>query len=164
MRIKRILLKHEGDVAFGRHLVRYNAPLDQHVASIGPLQAGDQTQRRCLSSTGWAKQHEKFTVGDGERKAPDRLHGAIAPADVHKCDLSHGFLLRKAMNATLVRLLHRTEIFGANDTTSQRRGIGERHILRPHTKGEAAFGAILEYLRHFDADAVNLYAAIATLQ
>src|ERR1700738_3107301 len=57
--------------------------------------------------------------------------------------------------------LRRTEIFGANDTTSQRRGIGERHILGPHTKGERAFGAILEYLRHFDANAVDLDTAIA---
>src|SRR5260221_11942600 len=56
--------------------------------------------------------------------------------------------------------LRRTEIFGANDTPPQRRGIGERHILGPHTKGEPALGAILEYLRHFDADAVNLDAAI----
>src|ERR1700730_18327920 len=59
--------------------------------------------------------------------------------------------------------LRRAEIFGANDTTSQRRGIGERHILGPHTNGEAAFGAILEYLRHFDADAVDLDTAIAAL-
>src|ERR1700737_55738 len=112
MRIKRILLEHEGDVAFGRHLVRYNAPLDQHIASIGPLQAGDQTQRRWLSSAGGAKQHEKFTVGDGERKATDRLDGAIALADACKCDLSHGFLLHQVMNATPVRSLHRTERAG----------------------------------------------------
>src|SRR3981081_3842982 len=116
MRIKRILLKPEGDVAFGRHLVRYDAPLDQHIASIGPLQTGDQTQRRCLSGTGWAKQHEKLTDSEGERKAADRLHGAIALADVYKCDLSHGFLLRKAMNATPVRSWHRTTRAGPTAT------------------------------------------------
>src|SRR5450755_3076512 len=60
--------------------------------------------------------------------------------------------------------LRRAEIFGANDTASQRRGIGERHILGPHTEGEPALGTILEQLWHFDGHAVNPDAAIAPLQ
>ena len=73
MRIKRILLKYERDVAFGRHFLRYDAPLDHHIASIRPLQTGDQAQRRGLSGTGRTKQHDKFAVRDGERKAADRF-------------------------------------------------------------------------------------------
>src|SRR6266480_6982991 len=102
MRIKRILLKYERDVAFGRHFVRYSASLDQHIAAIGSLQAGDQTQRRGLSSTGRAKQHNKLTVRDGERKVTDGLDCAVALADSHQCDLSHAFLPHKAPRAAPV--------------------------------------------------------------
>src|SRR6266404_409556 len=109
MRIKRILLKHERDVAFGRHFVRHNAPLDHDIAAIGLLQAGDQTQRRRLSSTGRAKQHDKFTVRDEERKTTDSLDGAVALADFYKCDLSHGILPHKAPMAAPVRSLRRTK-------------------------------------------------------
>src|ERR1700676_3039157 len=109
MRIKRILLKYERDVAFGRHFVRYNAPLDHNIASIRPLQAGDQTQRRSLSSAGRAKQYYKFAVRDGERKATDRLDRAIALADFYERDLSHSNLLHKAMNSAPGRSLRRTK-------------------------------------------------------
>src|SRR5260370_36955582 len=82
MRIKRILLKYERDVALGRHFVRHDAPLDHHIAAIGSLQAGNQTQRRRLSGTGRAKQHDKFTVRDRERKTTDRLDGPVTLADL----------------------------------------------------------------------------------
>src|ERR1700730_6402022 len=116
MRIKRILLKHERDVAFGRHFVRYDAPLDHHVAAIGPLQAGDQTQRRRLSRTGRAQQHDKFAVREGERKATDRLDGAVALADIYERDLSHGTLLHKALRAAPVRSSRRTKGAGPGAT------------------------------------------------
>src|SRR6476620_6299112 len=108
MGIKRILLKYEGDVAFGRHFVGYSASLDQHIAMIGSLQASDQAQRRGLSRTGRAKQDDKFTVRDGERKLADRLDGAIALADFYQCDLSHGVLWHKALRPVLVRSARRT--------------------------------------------------------
>src|SRR5882757_2434313 len=92
MRIKRILLKDERNVAFGWDFLRYDATLDHHIALIRPLQAGDQTQRRRLPGTGRAKQHDKFTVRDRERKATNRFHGTEALADIEQCDLSHGVL------------------------------------------------------------------------
>src|SRR5258705_12846640 len=95
MRIKRILLKYERDVAFGRHFVRYNASLDRYVAPIGSLQTGDQTQRRGLSSTRRAKQHDKLAVRDRERKGTHRLDCAETLADSCQCHLSHGLLLHK---------------------------------------------------------------------
>src|SRR5207249_6134911 len=108
MRIKRILLKDECDVAFGRHFLRYDAALNNHIAVIRTLQARDQTQRRRLSSTGRAKQHNKFTVRDGERKTTNRFDGAVALAYVYECDLSHGVLPRKAPRAAPVRSWRRT--------------------------------------------------------
>ena len=97
------MLKDECDVALGRHLVRYHAPLDHHIAAIGPLQAGNQSQRRGLSRAGRAQQHDKFAVRDGKRKATDRFDRAEALADIYQRDFSHGFLLRKATNAAPAR-------------------------------------------------------------
>src|SRR5258708_30561942 len=108
MGVERILLKYERDVAFGRRFVGNNAPLDQHIAGIGPLQAGDQTQRRGLSSAGGAKQHNEFTVRNRQRKTADGLDRAIALADVYQRDFSHGLLLHKAMNAGPLRWFRRT--------------------------------------------------------
>src|ERR1700745_2173796 len=109
MRIKRILLKYERDIALRRHFLGYDAPLDHHIASIRPLQAGDQTQCRGLSRTGRAEQHDKFTVRDGEREIADCFDSAIALADFKKSDLSHGFLLHKVRKEAPVRSMRQTE-------------------------------------------------------
>src|SRR5882757_326619 len=112
MRIKRILLKHERDVAVGRHLVSDDPPLDHHIAAIGLLEARDQTQRRRLSRTGRAKQHDEFPVRDRERKMTDGLDRPKALADIHQRDLSHGTLPRQAPKPAPVHSWRRTKRAG----------------------------------------------------
>src|SRR6476469_739859 len=103
MRVKRILLKYKRDVAFGRHFIGHSASLDQHIAAVGSLQAGDQAQRRGLASTGRAKQHDKFTMRNRERKVTDRPDGPVALADTYHCNLSHGVLPHRGPMEALAR-------------------------------------------------------------
>ena len=65
MRIERILLEDEGDVAAGRRHAGHVAAADRHAAGIRRLEPGDEPQRRRLAGAGRAEQHDEFAVRDG---------------------------------------------------------------------------------------------------
>ena len=66
MRIERILLEDESDVA-GRRLDRGDvAAADGDRARVGALEAGDEAKRRRLAGAGRAEKHEELAVGDGQ--------------------------------------------------------------------------------------------------
>ena len=58
------MLEDEGDVARGRRQRRRIAAGDMDRARIGPLQPGDQAQRRRLAGPGRPEQHDELAVGD----------------------------------------------------------------------------------------------------
>ena len=60
MRIQRKQLEHERDVAIGRLQVLHRLAVDQDLAAVDVLEAGDGTQRRGLAAAGWAQQHDEF--------------------------------------------------------------------------------------------------------
>ena len=68
MRIERVLLEDEGDVARGRRAPRHVAPADDDRAGVRPLEPGDQAQRRGLAGAGRPEQHDELAVADGERR------------------------------------------------------------------------------------------------
>jgi hypothetical protein len=51
VRIERVLLKDEGDVARSRRIAGHVAPIDQDRADIGPFKPGDEPKRRGLAGT-----------------------------------------------------------------------------------------------------------------
>src|SRR5262249_40675839 len=108
MRIERILLEHEGDVARCGRRIADLAPRDAHAAAIGALEAGDQPQRSGLAGARWSQQHDELPVGNRERQRADRLDRAEPRADFYECNLSHGTPHYKAPTAGLDRLRRRT--------------------------------------------------------
>ena len=64
VRIKRILLKDESDIARSRRIARDVAAVDGDRACVGTLETGNQAQRRCLTGAARAQQHDKLAVID----------------------------------------------------------------------------------------------------
>src|SRR5204863_4896890 len=72
MRIKRVLLEHEGDVARGRRLTADLASADDDLAGVGLFQARDEAQRGGLAGSGWAEKDHELAIANGQREI---LHG-----------------------------------------------------------------------------------------
>ena len=66
MRIERILLEHEGDVALRRRGARDIRPAMRICARVRPLEARDQAQSRRLAGAGRPEQHDECAVVDRE--------------------------------------------------------------------------------------------------
>ncbi len=89
MRIEGEQLEHEGDVAVGR-LAALNRPsIDQDLAAVDFLQAGDGAQRRGLAAAGWSQQHEKLAMADLEVELADDVVVAEILLDVPEHNAGH---------------------------------------------------------------------------
>ena len=73
MRIQRILLEHESDVAVGRRIAGHVASVDPDRTAVRHLQSGDQAQCRRLAGAGRPEQRNEFAVSDRQRQIADRL-------------------------------------------------------------------------------------------
>ena len=77
MRIKRVILKHHGDVAVAWRLVVDALAIDHHIATADALQARDHAQQGRFAATGWANKHHEFTVLNFQVDAVDDLIFAV---------------------------------------------------------------------------------------
>ena len=104
MRIERILLEHEGDVARGRRRARSCRAADQDRPASGRFEPGNEPQRRRLAGAGRPEQHDELAVGD--RQATSRRPPATSLKrlrDALEDDLSHGRPRRIVQRAVRAR-------------------------------------------------------------
>ena len=94
MRIERILLEHEGDVAGSRRQARGVAAGDVDRALLRLFQAGDQPQRRRLAGAGRPEQHHELAIGDTQVEVADRCDIAERFRDATQPHISHDGLHR----------------------------------------------------------------------
>ena len=89
VRVKRVILKHHGDVAVFRRQVVDDLAADIDVARGDFLEARDHAQRGRLAAARWADQHDEFVVGDIEIDAAHRLDVVVALGHLTQCDFGH---------------------------------------------------------------------------
>jgi hypothetical protein len=89
VRIKRIVLKHHGDVAILRRQVVDDLAADQHVTRGDFLEARDHAQRRALAAARRADQHDQFVVRNIEIDAAHRVDSVEALGHVAQAYLGH---------------------------------------------------------------------------
>ncbi len=91
MRVERVVLEHEGDVAVLRVDVVHDSVADGELALGDRLEAGDHPQGGGLAAARRADQHEELAVTDVEVEV---VHGVVAVivdlVDVLEGDLGHG--------------------------------------------------------------------------
>ena len=126
MRVQRVLLEHEGDVARRRGLVRGIAAADMDATGVGPFQSRDQPQQRGLAGSGGPEEHDQLTVADGETHVLQRLDAAEALGYPFDADLRHGSpptggAVRRARCAGHCRRRYRTAPGGRPGTSARRR-------------------------------------------
>src|SRR6516164_19920 len=108
MRIKRILLKDERDIARSGRIARDVANADADRAFIGMLEPGNQSKRRRLAGTAGAQQYDEFAVVDGKREFVYGFDFAEAFADMPNNDVSHGHCPRNSSCEPPNRFVRRT--------------------------------------------------------
>ena len=89
MRIEGEQLEHEGDIAVGRLTALHRLSVDQNLAAVDFLQAGDGAQRRGLAAAGRSQQHEKLAMADLEVELADDVVVAEILLDVPEDDAGH---------------------------------------------------------------------------
>jgi hypothetical protein len=94
MRIERILLEDESDIARRGLETQRLAAIDPHFAFIRPLEPGDDAQGGRLAGPGRAQEHGEFTIGDIEREALDGRDRLEALRHMAQRDVSHDRHLR----------------------------------------------------------------------
>ena len=82
MRIERIVLEHEGDVALRRVQPLHRLAVDQDVAPVDILEPGDGAQGRGLAATRRPEQHHELAVPDLQVELPDDVVVAEVFLDV----------------------------------------------------------------------------------
>ena len=90
VRIERVLLEDEREVAGGRRLAGHVAAADPDMALVRLLQPRDEAERGGLAGPGRAEQHQELAVRDVEIHPFDGGHVAEALADAQQRDISHG--------------------------------------------------------------------------
>src|SRR6516165_10316217 len=89
MRIKRIVLKHHGDVAIFRLQVIHDAAADGDGAAAHLLKAGDHAQRRRLPAPRGADENHELSVLDIESEIVDGGHACVPLMDVAQENIGH---------------------------------------------------------------------------
>ena len=92
MRVERVVLEHEGDVAVGGAEILDRLAVEQDFAGVDLLEAGDGTQRRGLAAAGGAEEDDEFLVLHRQVDVADDVDRAEMLVDVAQFDLSHGDL------------------------------------------------------------------------
>ena len=90
VRIKRILLKNECDIARPRRIAGNVTAVDRNRTRIGTLETGNQPECRGLAGAARPQQHDKLAVIDRKRQITDRFDLPEALADMPQSDISHG--------------------------------------------------------------------------
>jgi hypothetical protein len=90
VRIERVLLEHEGDVAQRRRGGADVLAADEDPTLVRPLEAGDEAQRRRLAGTARPEQDDELARGDVEREIVHGRGRAEAFSHAIEAKLSHG--------------------------------------------------------------------------
>ncbi|MNY17149.1 hypothetical protein D3C86_1504490 [compost metagenome] len=93
MRIKRIVLKHHGDVALTRREPVDDTVADPHLAVGNAFQPRDHAQRRGFAAAGRADEHDEFAIVDFKVDALDDAKRTVTLVQLAQADRSHIFLL-----------------------------------------------------------------------
>ena len=89
VRIERVVLEHEGGVAVGGVKVLHRLAVDQDVAGVDVLEAGDGAQRRGLAAARGAEEDDELAVLHREVDVLDDVQRAEMLVGVAELDLSH---------------------------------------------------------------------------
>jgi hypothetical protein len=89
MRIERVLLEHESNVARGGWLAADIASTDADPSCVGSLETGNEAQRCGLAGTRWPEQHHELAIANRERKLRDGCRCTKALGDIIEVRLSH---------------------------------------------------------------------------
>src|SRR5271154_1835120 len=89
MRIQRILLENESDVAIGRCIAGHISSVNPDRTAVRHLQSGDEAQCRCLAGTCRPEQRDEFAVSDRQRQIAKRLRFVERLGDGPDLDFSH---------------------------------------------------------------------------
>ncbi|MCY1244475.1 hypothetical protein D9M72_575500 [compost metagenome] len=89
MRIERKHLEDEGDVALAGRLHPDLFTVDEDLAVRRQFQACHHAQRCRFAAAGWAEQHEKLAILNGEARGAHRGEGAELLAHILNSDLRH---------------------------------------------------------------------------
>ena len=90
MREERVVLEDRVDVPLVGRTVRDVGAAELDATLVGPLEAGDQPQRRRLAGAGRAQQREELAGGDLEIDPVDRDDVAVRLADALEPDIDLG--------------------------------------------------------------------------
>ena len=82
------MLEHQADATLARRHAVHRAAVDDDVAGIDELQAGEHAQQRGLAGARRTQQRQEFARRDGQADAVQRRHAAerlaqVAQLDVH---------------------------------------------------------------------------------
>src|SRR5690349_7935206 len=90
MGIKRVVLKHHGDVAiFWRHIIDL-LTTNENVACGNLLKTGYHAERGAFSAAGRADKHHEFFIGNIKVDLPNGLDFFVGLHNVPQTDISHG--------------------------------------------------------------------------
>ena len=93
---KRVVLKHETDIALADAARQRVLAVETHFTLVGPVQAGDDAKQGGLARAGWPQQRDQFARVDVEvdvvegREGPETL-GHLVQSDFHQV---HSFATR----------------------------------------------------------------------
>ncbi|MNH99434.1 hypothetical protein D3C73_522050 [compost metagenome] len=82
MGIKRVVLKHHGDIAIAGRQIGHFAVADEDLAFGGRLQTCQDLQHGRLTAAGGADQYNKLSIFDFQRKGSEHIQRAIRLADI----------------------------------------------------------------------------------
>ena len=89
VRVKRVELKYESDVAICGLQCLHRHAVDQDVAGVDVLEPGDGAQRRRLAATGRTEQHHELAMADLQVELPDDVVVAEVFFDVSQNYVCH---------------------------------------------------------------------------
>ena len=113
VRVKRVVLKHHGDVAvLGRHVV--HDPVADADSRRDRLESGDHAQRRALSTARRADEHDELAVGDIEIDAVNRDVAAVLIYFAHAFRRTLAIDRRKWLAQLATRIPHIAAVHNAS--------------------------------------------------
>ena len=89
VRVERIVLEHERDVAIGGPQILNRLAVEQDIAAIDFLEAGNGAQRGGLAAARGAEEDHEFAILHGEVDVVDDVNRAEVLVDMAKFNLSH---------------------------------------------------------------------------
>ena len=108
MRIQREKLEDKGNVAVSRLQALHGLAVNEDIAGVNGLKAGDGAQRRCLAAARWPEQDHEFTILDVKVEFPDDVTRSEIFFDVAQdylghCEIAQSLLGRGPKRAKTVK-------------------------------------------------------------